>query len=44
VAIYGLSKQQVATALQRSLVFLAFGHPEGFGLPLAEAAASGDGK
>ena len=40
-AIDGLPQPQVAAALQQSLVFLAFGHPEGFGLPLAEAAACG---
>lgn len=32
---------EVAQILQESLMFLAFGHPEGFGLPLAEALASG---
>ena len=41
LAIDGLPQPQVAEALQQSLVFLAFGHPEGFGLPLAEAAACG---
>ena len=39
--IQGLSQADVAQRLQRSIGFLAFGHPEGFGLPLAEAAASG---
>lgn len=39
--IDGLSQPQVAALLQRSLGFLSFGHPEGFGLPLAEAAACG---
>ena len=40
-AIKGLPQEQVAELLQKSLVFLAFGHPEGFGLPLAEAAGCG---
>ena len=31
----------VIDALQGSLVFLSFGHPEGFGLPVAEAMACG---
>ena len=39
--IDGLPQEQVAKVLQESLVFLAFGHPEGFGLPIAEAAACG---
>ena len=39
--INGLPQEEVAVILKKSLVFLAFGHPEGFGLPLAEAAASG---
>ena len=41
VAIHGQSQEQVAATLQQSLLFLAFGHPEGFGLPLAEALACG---
>ena len=40
-ALKGLPQDEVATILQKSLIFLAFGHPEGFGLPLAEAAACG---
>lgn len=40
-AIAGQSQAGVVAALQRSLVFLAYGHPEGFGLPLAEALACG---
>ena len=40
-AINGLSQAEVAQVMQKSLIFLAFGHPEGFGLPLAEAAACG---
>ena len=39
--ISGLPQKQVSEILQKSLIFLAFGHPEGFGLPLAEAAACG---
>jgi hypothetical protein len=39
--IHGLSQAKVSALLQRSVGFLAFGHPEGFGLPLAEAAACG---
>ena len=39
--IHGIPQPKVAALLQRSLGFLAFGHPEGFGLPLAEAAACG---
>ena len=39
--IHGLPQNKVANLLQRSMGFLAFGHPEGFGLPLAEAAACG---
>ena len=31
-AINGLSQIEVAKVMQKSLVFLAFGHPEGFGL------------
>ena len=40
-AINGLPQEEVARVLQKSLIFLAFGHPEGFGLPLAEAACCG---
>ena len=36
-----LSHAEVAQQLQQSLVFLSCGHPEGFGLPLAEAIACG---
>ena len=39
--IQGMPQTDVAQRLQKSLGFLAFGHPEGFGLPLAEAAACG---
>ena len=41
VPIHKQSQAEVARILQESLVFLAFGHPEGFGLPLAEALACG---
>ena len=36
-----MSQFEVKETLQKCLGFLAFGHPEGFGLPLAEAAACG---
>ena len=39
--INGLPQKEVAKVLKRSLIFLAFGHPEGFGLPIAEAACCG---
>jgi hypothetical protein len=35
----GMSHSEIARALSRTLVFLSFGHPEGFGLPPAEAMA-----
>ena len=41
VPIHKRPQAEVARILQDSLVFLAFGHPEGFGLPLAEALACG---
>lgn len=41
IAIDKKSQADVAKILQESMIFLAFGHPEGFGLPLAEAAACG---
>lgn len=41
VPIHRRPQHEVAEILQASLGFLAFGHPEGFGLPLAEAAACG---
>ena len=40
-AIEGLQQEQVARLLKKSLIFLAFGHPEGFGLPVAEALGCG---
>ena len=39
--ISGCTQLEVLQHLQNSTIFLAFGHPEGFGLPLAEAAACG---
>ena len=36
-----LQHEEVANALQEALLFLSCGHPEGFGLPLAEAIACG---
>lgn len=36
-----VSHEQMAQELRDSLVFLSCGHPEGFGLPLAEAIACG---
>lgn len=39
--IEGLPQTKVASLMSKSLGFLSFGHPEGFGLPLAEAAACG---
>ena len=36
-----LSHSQVAERLNGAQLFLAFGHPEGFGLPIAEAMAAG---
>ena len=36
-----MQHEEVACALQDSLLFLSCGHPEGFGLPLAEAIACG---
>ena len=39
--IVNASHNEVINVLQKSLIFLSFGHPEGFGLPVAEALASG---
>lgn len=39
--LVNLSHQQVAERLNGARLFLAFGHPEGFGLPIAEAMAAG---
>lgn len=40
--LHDLTHQQVAESLNSSSIFLSFGHPEGFGLPVAEAMASGN--
>ena len=37
--ISGISLEQTASILRKSRIFLSFGHPEGFGLPPAEAMA-----
>jgi len=37
----GLPQSEVARQLRSTLLFLSFGHPEGFGLPAAGAMASG---
>ena len=39
--IKNLNQSDVISCLQKSICLLSFGHPEGFGLPLAEAAACG---
>lgn len=39
--ILNLKHTSVISILQESLIFLSFGHPEGFGLPVLEAMASG---
>ena len=36
-----MQHEEVANALREALLFLSCGHPEGFGLPLAEAIACG---
>jgi glycosyltransferase involved in cell wall biosynthesis len=41
VTIAGGSERDVAEAMRGAAIFLAFGHQEGFGLPPAEAMASG---
>jgi hypothetical protein len=41
VPIDNRPEEQVAALLGESLLFLSFGHPEGFGLPSAEALACG---
>ena len=38
--LHGLTQSELASKLAKSLVFLDFGYPEGFGLPAAEAIAS----
>lgn len=39
--LQGLSHQKIAQSLNGARLFLSFGHPEGFGLPIAEAMAAG---
>ena len=39
--LVSLSHDSVASHLNKAKIFLSFGHPEGFGLPIAEAMASG---
>lgn len=41
IPIHQKTHEEVSNVLQKSLIFLSFGHPEGFGLPLAEAASCG---
>ena len=41
VPIENCSQHKVVQIMDHSLIFLSFGHPEGFGLPVAEAMASG---
>ena len=41
VPIQGMSQTQVAQVMKESLIFLSFSNREGFGLPPAEAMASG---
>ena len=39
--IHHCSQHEVSLILKESLAFMAFGHPEGFGLPIAEALSCG---
>ena len=41
IPIKNFTHEQVISTLSSSLLFLSFGHPEGFGLPVAEALAAG---
>ena len=41
IPIDGVSQSSVANIMSESLIFLSFSHREGFGLPAAEALASG---
>ena len=41
IPISGVSNADVVRILSRSKFFLPFGHPEGFGLPIAEALSAG---
>ena len=40
VDINNMTHSQVLDILSETIIFLSFGHPEGFGLPVAEAFAS----
>ena len=41
VPIHKRPQEEVRRIMQNSMLLLSFGHPEGFGLPVAEAMASG---
>lgn len=41
VAVANMSAEEVGRVLSRAAIFLSFGHPEGFGLPIAESLATG---
>lgn len=41
IPFINIPQTEVARIYQESLLFLSFGYPEGFGLPAAEAMASG---
>ena len=41
IKVDGLPHSSVISLLRSSLIFLSFGHPEGFGLPVAEALSCG---
>jgi hypothetical protein len=41
VPLHGMTQEQVAAVQRRALMFLCFGHPEGWGRPPAEAMACG---
>jgi len=40
--LVSMSHKEIAAKLNKSLIFLSFGNPEGFGLPVAEAMAAGN--
>lgn len=39
--LQNMAQDEIARHLQEAMIFLSFGHPEGFGLPAAEAMACG---
>jgi len=39
--LQNMTQEEIARNLKEAMVFLSFGHPEGFGLPAAEAMACG---